>query len=140
MIVPLCLTEQCNVTVESCDNAKFEGFSSSNKAIILEAHKKICNNLQKVINSVGDTGTYRKWFEKKTFTKARSDKVKDTYQKIYDAMINGYFTYKYDGPISYSQEKIRAGSRKKFSYVHHFLIVLKAVCHQEVMMETQQRE
>ena len=86
---------QRNVTMESCNNAKFEGFSSSDEAIILEAHKKICNNLQKVINSVGDTGTYRKWFEKKTFTKARSDKVKDTYQKIYDAMINGDLLYKH---------------------------------------------
>ena len=95
-----------NVTMESCNNAKFEGFSSSEEAIILEAHKKICNNLQKVINSVGDTGTYRKWFEKKAFTKARSDKVKDTYQKIYDAMINGDLTYWNQYSVCYWGEKI----------------------------------
>lgn len=82
-----------DIRMQSCDNAKIIGLSSSDQKTILEVHKKICNNLLKVKSSVGDTDLYRKWFEKKAYTSTHSSKVKDTYQKVYNAMIKGTLTY-----------------------------------------------
>lgn len=103
-----------DVMMQSCNNAKFVDLSSSEQKTILEVHKKICNNLLKVISSVGDTDLYRKWFEEKAYTSTRGSKVKDTYQKVYNAMIKGTLTYS-GSPYCFSFEEIYVSTSKIYT-------------------------
>lgn len=80
------------VNIEACGSATFENFAGLDDAAIIAAHKKMCPNVLKAKNAIGDNELYREWFEP-TYTTTHSEKVKDMYQKIYDGLITHGVTY-----------------------------------------------
>ena len=80
-----------SVTIESCTTASFTGGSASQRADILNAHKKLCSKFGVAKGKVSNTTFYKTWFG--TYTTKRADKVKDVCQKCKDGITNKAVTY-----------------------------------------------
>ncbi|XP_011409347.2 PREDICTED: uncharacterized protein LOC105316225 [Amphimedon queenslandica] len=84
------------VYIESCTTASFLNGDRNNSAT-LDAHKRLCAGLDKVIGEVRDDEHFRKWFG--AWTQSRGAAVKNTYILTRNGIAGKSLTYYNNGPL-----------------------------------------
>ena len=79
------------VTIESCTTASFTGGSASQRADILNGHKKLCSKFGVAKGKVKNNNFYKTWFG--TYTTARAKKVKTVCRKCKKGLTSKAVTY-----------------------------------------------
>ena len=83
------------VHLQDCGSASFSNGDRHN-SLTLDAHKKLCDGIDKAIRRIGPIDIYNRWFG--TYTSARGSTVKTSYGYMKTGLKTKSVTYYNDGP------------------------------------------
>ncbi|XP_019850270.1 PREDICTED: uncharacterized protein LOC109581006 [Amphimedon queenslandica] len=79
------------VHIDSCGSAQYIGGTSQQQSDTTDAHKLLCDKLQKAYDAVGNNDLYKTWFG--IYNGGRAATVKSIYKKCKDGLTNNDVTY-----------------------------------------------
>ena len=91
------------VYIESCTSANYIGGTDTQKSDTTDAHKLLCDKIQKARDDISDNELYRTWFG--TYTAARADDVMAVYVNTKNGLTNNNVTYDFTNGLPLCKEK-----------------------------------
>ncbi|XP_019855813.1 PREDICTED: uncharacterized protein LOC109584490 [Amphimedon queenslandica] len=89
------------VHLQDCGSASFSN-GDKNNSLTLDAHKKLCDGIDKALRRIGSNDIYERWFGTYTFT--RGSTVRSTYDYMKTGLDTRSLTYYNNGPDCKSNE------------------------------------
>ena len=89
------------VWLQACGSASFSN-GDKNNSVTLEAHKKLCDGIDKALKKIGPNDIYERWFG--TYTGPRGSTVRRTYDYMKTGLETRSLTYYNDGPDCQANE------------------------------------